>query len=125
MIPEVISTKNAPGAIGPYSQAKSCNGFVYVSGQLPLNPETGLMPETVEEQTAQSMKNVLAIVEAAGGNAESILRCGVYVRDMGRFGDINAVYAKFFEKDPPARFVVEVSALPKGAQIEIEAVAAV
>lgn len=125
MTTKVVSTSEAPGAIGPYSQAKLANGFLFVSGQLPIDPQTGVMPECVEEQTAQSMKNVLAIIAAAGGSAADIVRCGLYVRDMKKFGDINTVYAKFFEEEPPARFVVEVSALPKGAQIEIEAIAAV
>lgn len=82
------------------------------------------MPKDIQEQTIQSMKNILAIVKAAGGSEKSIVRCGIFVRDMERFGDINAAYAQFFEEDPPARFVVEVSALPKGASIEIEAIAA-
>ena len=124
-MPNTVSTPLAPSAIGPYSQAKAAAGFVFVSGQLPLNPETGVMPETIEEQTIQSMKNVLAIVKAAGGSEKSIVRCGINVRDMGRFGDINEAYGRFFEEEPPARFVVEVSALPKGASIEIEAIAAI
>lgn len=120
-----VSTPMAPSAIGPYSQAKVAGGFVFVSGQLPMDPETGKMPETIEKQTAQSMKNVLAIVKAAGGTEKSIVRCGIFVRDMGCFGNINTEYAKFFEGEPPARFVVEVSALPKGASIEIEAIASI
>ncbi len=83
------------------------------------------MPEGIEKQTRQSMKNVMAIINAAGGSATSIVRCGLYVRDMSKFAAINDEYAKFFEMQPPARFVVEVSALPKGASIEIEAIAAV
>lgn len=124
MSPNTVSTPLAPGAIGPYSQAKAAHGFIFVSGQLPLDPETGIMPKDIQEQTIQSMKNILAIVKAAGGSEKSIVRCGIFVRDMERFGDINAAYAQFFEEDPPARFVVEVSALPKGASIEIEAIAA-
>ena len=119
-----IVTPNAPGAIGPYSQAKMAAGFVFVSGQLPLDPATGVMPEGIQAQTIQSMKNVLAIIQAAGGTAESIVRCGIYVRDMKLFGEVNAAYGSFFQNDPPARFVVEVSALPKNAPIEIEAIAA-
>ena len=125
MANKVVSTSKAPGAIGPYSQAKIANGFLFVSGQLPIDPETGIMPESVEEQTARSMRNILGIIEAAGGSAKDIVRCGLYVRDMKKFCDINTVYAKFFEEEPPARFVVEVSALPKGASIEIEAIAAI
>ena len=123
MSPNTVSTPLAPGAIGPYSQGKAAHGFIFVSGQLPLDPETGIMPKDIQDQTIQSMKNILAIVKAAGGSEKSIVRCGIFVRDMERFGDINAAYAQFFEEDPPARFVVEVSALPKGA-IEIEAIAA-
>ena len=124
MSPNTVSTPLAPGAIGPYSQGKAAHGFIFVSGQLPLDPETGIMPKGIQDQTIQSMKNILAIVKAAGGSEKSIVRCGIFVRDMERFGDINAAYAQFFEEDPPARFVVEVSALPKGASIEIEAIAA-
>jgi 2-iminobutanoate/2-iminopropanoate deaminase len=124
MSPNTVSTPLAPGAIGPYSQGKAAHGFIFVSGQLPLDPETGIMPKDIQDQTIQSMKNILAIVKAAGGSEKSIVRCGIFVRDMERFGDINAAYAQFFEEDPPARFVVEVSALPKGASIEIEAIAA-
>lgn len=120
---KIISTNQAPRAIGPYSQAKEVNGLVFISGQLPIDPETGKMPESIADQTAQSMKNVIAIVKAAGGAEKDILRCGLFIRDMANFGDINTVYAKYFEEDPPARAVVEVSALPKGAMIEIEAVA--
>lgn len=124
MSPNTVSTPLAPGAIGPYSQGKAAHGFIFVSGQLPLDPETGIMPKDIQDQTIQSMKNILAIVKAAGGSEKSIVRCGIFVRDMERFGDINAAYAQFFEEEPPARFVVEVSALPKGASIEIEAIAA-
>lgn len=124
MSSNTVSTPLAPGAIGPYSQGKAAHGFIFVSGQLPLDPETGIMPKDIQDQTIQSMKNILAIVKAAGGSEKSIVRCGIFVRDMERFGDINAAYAQFFEEDPPARFVVEVSALPKGASIEIEAIAA-
>ncbi|HHX38030.1 MAG TPA: hypothetical protein GX717_08630 [Clostridiaceae bacterium] len=119
----VISTNQAPGAIGPYSQAKEVNGLVYISGQLPIDPETGKMPESIAEQTTQCMKNVIAIVKAAGGTEKNLLRCELFIRDMASFGEINTAYAKFFEEDPPARAVVEVSALPKGAMIEIQAVA--
>ena len=121
---KIISTTNAPAAIGPYSQAVVGNGTLYVSGQLPIDPATGVMPESLQEQVAQSMKNVMALVEAAGGTRDNIVKCGLFIRDMASFGDINEVYKTFFEAAPPARFVVEVSALPKGAQVEIEAIAA-
>ena len=121
---KIISTPDAPGAIGPYSQAVSYGGVVYVSGQLPIDPATGEMPQAIEEQVVQSMKNILAILEAAGSGARHILKCCLFVRDMGAFAKVNEAYAKFFESDPPARCVVEVSALPKGALVEIDAVAA-
>ncbi|MDR0839885.1 MAG: Rid family detoxifying hydrolase [Christensenellaceae bacterium] len=119
----IFSTEKAPAAIGPYSQATSDGQTLYVSGQLPLDPATGTMPDGLEEQVAQSIKNVIAIVQAAGGKTENILKCGIYIMDMSAFGRINEVYQTFFEENPPARFVVQVSALPKGAQIEIDAVA--
>ena len=99
MSPNTVSTPLAPGAIGPYSQGKAAHGFIFVSGQLPLDPETGIMPKDIQDQTIQSMKNILAIVKAAGGSEKSIVRCGIFVRDMERFGDINAAYAQFFEED--------------------------
>lgn len=123
MTKKIVSTAAAPAAIGPYSQAVAAGGTtLYVSGQLPINPESGLMPEKIEEQTVQSMKNVISIVEAAGGSEKNIVKCTLFVRDMGSFGEINKMYQTFFEEEPPARAVVEVSALPKGALIEIEAV---
>lgn len=121
---KIISTSKAPAAIGPYSQAVVGNGTLYVSGQLPIDPATGIMPEGLKEQVAQSMKNVMALVEEAGGTRDNIVKCGLFIRDMASFGDINEVYQTFFAAAPPARFVVEVSALPKGAQVEIEAIAA-
>lgn len=119
----VINTNKAPKAIGPYSQATVGNGTVYVSGQLPIDPETGNISDSIEEQLEQSMKNVLAIVEAAGAKVEGILKCGLFIKDMSLFPRINAAYEKFFDVEPPARFVVEVSRLPRDAQIEIDAIA--
>lgn len=124
-MPSTIATSKAPSAIGPYSQAKSAAGFVFVSGQLPVDPETGAVPEGIKAQTIQSMKNVIEIIKAAGGTEKNIMRCGIYVRDMSLFGEINDAYASFFQEEPPARFVVEVSSLPKNAPIEIEAIAAI
>ena len=123
MGPNTVSTPLAPGAIGPYSQGKAAHGFIFVSGQLPLDPETGIMPKDIQDQTIQSMKNILAIVKAAGGSEKSIVRCGIFVRDMERFGDINAAYAQFFEEPYPARAAFQVAKLPKDALIEIEAIA--
>ena len=120
---KLVATANAPAAIGPYSQAVSGDGLLCISGQLPIDPENGGMPDTIGAQTEQAMKNVLAILRAAGGHEENILRCGLFVRNMGDFGTINEVYARFFQGEPPARFVIEVAALPKGALVEIEAIA--
>lgn len=120
---EIVSTELAPGAIGPYSQAAKGAGVVCVSGQLPLDPVTGTMPQTVEEQVAQSMKNVLAILEASGSDRSKILKCCLFIRDMDKFSAINEVYATFFPDEPPARVVVEVSRLPKDALVEIDAIA--
>ena len=120
---EIISTTKAPAAIGPYSQAVVGNGTLYVSGQLPIDPATGTMPQDLKAQVAQSMKNILALVEEAGGTAENIVKCGLFIRDMNAFGEINQAYQCFFGEGAPARFVVEVSALPKGAKVEIDAIA--
>jgi len=120
----IVSTAKAPAAIGPYSQAVIGNGTLYVSGQLPIDPATGAMPEDLKAQVAQSMKNVLALVEAAGGGSRNIVKCGLFIRDMEAFGEINEAYQSFFGEEAPARFVVEVSALPKGAKVEIDAIAA-
>ncbi|SMC73787.1 Rid family detoxifying hydrolase [Papillibacter cinnamivorans] len=125
MSKQVIQTDKAPAAIGPYSQAIVGNGTIYVSGQIPINPETGVMPETIEQQVAQSMKNVVTLVEKAGGSTETIVKCGIFIRNMADFPKINDVYATFFTCPPPARAVVEVSQLPKGAMVEIEAIALV
>lgn len=119
----IISSTKAPAAIGPYSQAVVGNGTLYVSGQLPIDPATGVMPEDLKAQVAQSMKNILALVNAAGGTEENIVKCGLFIRDMSSFGDINDAYQSFFGEGAPARFVVEVSALPKGAKVEIDAIA--
>ena len=119
----IVSTAKAPAAIGPYSQAVLGNGTLYVSGQLPIDPATGAKPEDLKAQVAQSMRNIMALVEAAGGSGENIVKCGLFVRDMGAFGEINQAYQSFFGEGAPARFVVEVSSLPKGAKVEIDAVA--
>jgi len=121
---KIIITTKAPAAIGPYSQAVIGNGTLYVSGQIPIDPATGIMPEGLEDQVRQSLKNVLSLVKEAGGNASNVVKCGLFIRDMNAFGRINDVYKTFFDAEAPARFVVEVSSLPRGAQIEIDAIAA-
>jgi len=122
---EFIKTDNAPAAIGPYSQAVKSGGFVYVSGQLPIDPATGTMPEDVAEQTAQSMKNVAAILKTEGCELSAIVKTTIFIKNMGDFPTINEVYAKHLGDHLPARACVEVARLPKDALVEIEAVAEV
>ena len=120
-----ISTQNAPSAIGPYSQAIEVNGFVYASGQLPIDPATGAFPEGgVKEQTRQSLLNVKAILEEAGLALSNVVKTTVYLADMGDFAAMNEVYSQFFAQPFPARSAIAVKALPKGALVEVEVVAA-
>lgn len=120
-----ISTQNAPAAIGPYSQAIEVNGFVYASGQLPIDPATGAFPEGgVKEQTRQSILNVKAILEEAGLALSNVVKTTVYLSDMGDFAAMNEVYSQFFAQPFPARSAIAVKALPKGALVEVEVVAA-
>lgn len=120
---EFISTDKAPSAIGPYSQATLTNGLIFVSGQIPLDPETGKLETDIEKATLRSLTNVLAIVEVAGSKLEDIAKVNVFVKDINDFDKINAVYADFFKDHKPARALVQVSVLPKNAIIEIEAIA--
>ncbi len=119
---KVISTTNAPGAIGPYSQGYISNGLVFTSGQIPLDPATGLMAEGIEAQTEQSCKNVLAILEAAGSGADKVIKTTCFLAEIADFAAFNEVYARFFTSKP-ARSCVAVKDLPKGALCEIECVA--
>ncbi len=120
-----ISTQNAPAAIGPYSQAIEVNGFVYASGQLPIDPATGAFPEGgVKDQTRQSILNVKAILEEAGLALSNVVKTTVYLADMGDFAAMNEVYSQFFAQPFPARSAIAVKALPKGALVEVEVVAA-
>jgi 2-iminobutanoate/2-iminopropanoate deaminase len=116
-------TTQAPAAIGPYSQAVISGSTVYVSGQLPLDPATGRMPETTPEQARQSLTNLRNILEAAGSGLDRVLRVGVFMVDLADFKAFNEVYAAFFTGVCPARTTVQAAALPLGARIEIEAVA--
>ena len=120
----IISTQNAPAAIGPYSQAVRHGDTLYVSGQLPLDPETKKMDDDVSAQTEQSMNNIKAILTEAGSSMENIIRCGIFVTDLADFTTVNEMYASFFEGDYPARATVQVAALPLGAKVEIDAIAA-
>ncbi len=121
-----ISTSNAPAAIGPYSQAvDSGAGLVFLSGQLPLDPATGAFPEGgIQAQTRQSLRNVQAILEAAGLSLANVVKTTVFLADMGDFAAMNEVYASFFAEPFPARSAVAAKALPKGALVEIECIAA-
>ena len=120
---KVISTTNAPAAIGPYSPAIEANGFVFASGQIPVNPETGEIPEGIEAQAEQVMKNVKNLLEAAGTSVDQVVKTGVFIKNMDDFATINGIYAKYFAKDCPARSCVEVARLPKDVLLEMEAIA--
>lgn len=121
---KVLSTTNAPAAIGPYSQAIEVNGFIYASGQIPINPATGEIVQGIEAQTRQALTNVKGIMEAAGLTMANIVKTSVFIKDMNDFGKVNEVYATFFEGDFPARSCVEVARLPKDVLIEVEVIAA-
>ena len=123
MSKSVVATTEAPEAAGPYSQAVKANGFVFVSGQLPLHPETGEMPDSVAEQTALSLANIEAILKVEGLGMGNIVKCMVFLTDMDAFGEMNAVYADAFQDAPPARSAYQVVRLPKDAKVEIEAIA--
>ena len=121
---EVISTKQAPAAIGPYSQAIRVGNLVYTSGQIPIDPATGVFVEGgIIEQTRQSLTNVKAILERVGLSMSNVIKTTVFMADMNDFADMNAVYAEFFTEPFPARSAVAVKSLPKGALVEIEVVA--
>lgn len=118
-----IASPAAPAAIGPYSQTVELNGTLFVSGQLPVNPATGEMPDGIEAQTRQSLTNVFAILKEAGLGPNDVAKTCVLLSDIKNFGAMNAVYAEFFPEDKPARVSYEVAALPKGALVEIDAIA--
>lgn len=118
-----IATTKAPGAIGPYSQGITIGELVYTSGQLPINVETGVMPETIEEQTKQSLENVKAILEQSGSSMDKVIKTTVFLSDMNDFAKMNEVYSSFFTEPYPARSAVQVARLPKDAKVEIEVIA--
>lgn len=120
---EIIKTDKAPAAVGPYSQGTKAQGLIFVSGQLPVNMETGDLETDVKKAARASLENVLAIVEAGGSSLGDIVKVNVYVTNIDDFGQINEVYQDFFANYKPARALVEVKALPKGAVLEIEAIA--
>lgn len=119
---EPISTEHAPAAIGPYSQAVECGGWILCSGQIPLDPKTGELVEgDITVQTRQVLENLTAVLAAAGGSLADVARCTVYLKDMNDFPAVNEVYASFFGDPAPARSTVEVARLPKDALVEIDA----
>lgn len=122
-----IETKEAPAAIGPYSQAISFNGIVYISGQIPLHPDTGeIVADDIDTQTHQVLKNIDAILSHAGTKKDKILKTTIFITDMNVFSKVNDIYANYMEETIyPARSTIEVSALPKGALVEIEVVAGI
>jgi 2-iminobutanoate/2-iminopropanoate deaminase len=123
---QVISTPNAPAAIGPYSQAVRVGNLVFVSGQIPLDPVTGqLVGGDIGVQTEQVLRNLAAILEAAGSSLAQVVKATVYLRDLGEFGRMNEVYARFFAESAPARATVQVARLPRDAGVEIDVVAEV
>ncbi len=122
---KVIATTAAPGAIGPYSQAIEANGFVFVSGQIPIDPATGAFAsDEVVGQAEQSLKNLKAVVEAAGCTLADVVKTTVFLADIADFAAVNEVYAKYFTSECPARSAVQAANLPKGALVEIEAIVA-
>lgn len=120
----VISTQNAPAAIGPYSQGIEANGTVYVSGQLPINPQTGeFAGQDISSQAEQSLKNVQAVLAEAGLTLEHVVKATVFLKDIGDFAAMNEVYTRYFTENCPARSAVQAAALPKDALVEIEVIA--
>lgn len=120
---KVIASANAPKAVGPYSQAIELNGTVFVSGQLPVNPANGLVPDSIEEQTRQSLQNIGSILKEAGLDYSDVVKTTVLLDDIQNFAAMNAVYAEFFTELKPARVCYQVAALPMGVKVEIDAIA--
>ncbi len=120
---EIISTTNAPGAVGPYSQAVRVGDFVFTSGQLGIDPQTKQLAEGVQAQTRQALMNVKAILESQGLTLDHVVKTTVFLQNMGDFAAMNEVYATFFPSHPPARSTVEVAKLPLGGLVEVEAIA--
>lgn len=119
----VVSTKKAPGAIGPYSQAIKVGEFVFTSGQLPMDPESGELINDIKKATARSLDSVKAILEEAGSSMENIIKTTIFVKDLDDFAAVNEVYGTYFGDEPPARSCVQVAKIPKDSKVEIEAIA--
>ncbi|MBA2494889.1 MAG: RidA family protein [Acidobacteria bacterium] len=123
---EIIITENAPGAIGPYSQAIKIENMVFCSGQIPIDPQTGeFVSEDTAEQTRQVLKNLSAVLEAAGTNLNNVVKTTVFLADMNDFAAMNDIYAEFFSENKPARATIQAARLPKDAQVEIECIAVI
>src|SRR5215510_3007047 len=124
---DVISTTQAPSAIGPYSQAIRSGNLLFVSGQIPIDPSTGTVidDESIQSQTRRVLQNLIAIVESAGGSAQNIVKTTVFLRDMSDFVEMNAVYSTFFTASPPARATVEAARLPRDVSVEIDCIAVI
>ena len=120
---EIISTKKAPSAIGPYSQGMIVGDLVFTSGQIPLNPESGELVTEISKATVQVMENLSAVLEAAGSSLEKVIKTTIFLQDLNDFEKVNEIYGDYFKDNLPARSCVQVAKLPKGATIEIEAIA--
>ena len=120
---EIISTKKAPSAIGPYSQGMIVGDLVFTSGQIPLNPESGELVTEISKATVQVMENLSAVLEAAGSSLEKVIKTTIFLQDLNDFEKVNEIYGDYFKDNLPARSCVQVAKLPKGAIIEIEAIA--
>ncbi|MGL4398750.1 MAG: RidA family protein [Luteolibacter sp.] len=119
----IINTANAPAVIGPFNQGIVANGFLFTSGQLPMHPETGAVPDSIEAQTIQVLENLKAIIEAAGATLSDVVKTTVYLQNLGDFAVVNQIYATYFPESAPARACVEVSKMAKEALVEIDAIA--
>ena len=123
---KVISTKNAPKAIGPYSQAMLSNDTLYCSGQIAINPKTGrLVIDNITKETTQVMENIAEVLKAVNMNFSNIVKCSIFMKSMKDYTEINKIYAKYFDENPPAREAVEVSVLPKNVNVEISVIAVI
>lgn len=120
---KAINAPKAPAAVGPYVHAVEANGFIFTSGQLGLIPESGTLPEGVEAQTHQSLKNLAVVLEAAGSSLEHVVKTNVFLDDINDFAKVNEIYAQYFKGEAPARSCVQAAKLPKGGLVEIEAIA--
>lgn len=123
MTKKAINAEKAPAAVGPYVHAVEAGGLIFTSGQLGLIPESGVLPEGVEAQTHQSLKNLMVVLEAAGSDMDHVVKTSVFLEDINDFAKVNEIYAQYFQGEPPARSCVQVAKLPKGGLVEIEVIA--